>query len=158
MEKKEFKYAFQINRTIVFEVNFYTLGSNKRPYFSTSASQFNQPKTDYDRCGQSQKDLLKPASLARQFFDKWDKCHLHDLTDDEYEDIVSDIEGLKRKYNYVEHLAGEPRTVNGDAFLYKQKFAPLRDAESEHPSDIKFWECKKLSMMPTKEKMKEMER
>lgn len=34
---KEFMYCFQISKLIVFEVEYYTLGGNKAPYFSTSA-------------------------------------------------------------------------------------------------------------------------
>lgn len=30
---KEFMYCFQISKLIVFEVEYYTLGNNKTPYF-----------------------------------------------------------------------------------------------------------------------------
>ncbi len=158
MERKEFHYAFQISRMIIFGVDYYTLGSNKHPYFATSAGQFNQPKTDYNRCGQSQNALLKPTSLAHQFYDKWNNLHLKDLTDEQYKDLVNDIEGLKKRYNYVAHISDEPRNVNGNSTNYQQKFAPIKELEGKHPTDVKFWECKKLSMMPTKEKIKETER
>lgn len=36
---KEFMYCFQISKLIVFEVEYYTLGGNKAPYFSTSAAE-----------------------------------------------------------------------------------------------------------------------
>ncbi|DAH42528.1 MAG TPA: hypothetical protein [Bacteriophage sp.] len=32
---KEFMYCFQISKLITFEVEYYTLGSNSAPYFST---------------------------------------------------------------------------------------------------------------------------
>lgn len=41
---KEFMYVFQISKLITFEVNFYTLGTNSAPYFSTSANKFCRSK------------------------------------------------------------------------------------------------------------------
>ena len=89
---KEFMYVFQISKLITFEVNFYTLGTNSAPYFSTSAYEFCRSKLDYTRGGQAQRDLLPKFSPARRFFEKWDHCHLHDLTPAEYEEIAADIE------------------------------------------------------------------
>jgi hypothetical protein len=94
---KEFMYVFQISKLITFEVNFYTLGTNSAPYFSTSANEFCRSKLDYTRGGQAQRDLLPKFSPARRFFEKWDHCHLHDLTPAEYEEIAADIEELKKK-------------------------------------------------------------
>lgn len=48
---KEFMYVFQISKLITFEVNFYTLGTNSAPYFSTSANEFCRSKLDYTRGG-----------------------------------------------------------------------------------------------------------
>lgn len=45
---KEFMYCFQISKLIVFEVEYYTLGGNKAPYFSTSAAEFIRSKRDYN--------------------------------------------------------------------------------------------------------------
>lgn len=98
---KEFHYGFEITRKIVFEVSYYTLGNNKDPYFTTSASEFNQPKTDYCQAGQAQKALLPLNSVARDFYEKWDKKHLHDLNEDEYVEVCNDIEKLKETYNYI---------------------------------------------------------
>lgn len=92
---KEFMYCFQISKLITFEVNFYTLGTNSAPHFSTSANEFCRSKLDYTRGGQAQRDLLPKFSPARRFFEKWDHCHLHDLTPAEYEEIAADIEELK---------------------------------------------------------------
>lgn len=39
-EKYFFHYAFQINKMVMFNVNYYILGNNKNPHFSTSAMQF----------------------------------------------------------------------------------------------------------------------
>lgn len=104
MQKYEFMYAFQITRKIIFEVNYYTLGSNPSPHFSTSAVEFNQPKTDYDRGGQCQEDVL-PAGPAKEFYTKWDYCHLHDLNDTQWQEVVDDIERLKQRYNYIEEIS-----------------------------------------------------
>ena len=101
---KEFMYVFQISKLITFEVNFYTLGTNSAPYFSTSANEFCRSKRDYTRGGQAQRDLLPKCSPARRFFEKWDRCHLHNLTAAEYEEVTADIEKLKERYNYIEDV------------------------------------------------------
>ena len=97
--KKEFKYIFQISKLITFEVNYYTLGNNSNPYFTTSANEFIRSKKDYSTCGQAQKSLLK--GYAMQFYKKWDKLHLKDLSDIQYQELITDIEVLKSKYNYI---------------------------------------------------------
>ncbi len=99
--KKEFIASFQLSKKIVFNVNFYTLGNNFHPYFSTSAFEFNQPKTDYCRGGQAQEDLTKNFYVARRFWKKWDKKHLQDLTEEEYTDLIIDLEKMKGAYNYL---------------------------------------------------------
>jgi len=129
MEKLEFNYAFQLSRKRIFEVTYCTLRGNSRPFFSTCASLFNQPKTDWERCGQCQKDICRGE--AYKFYKKWNHLHLKDLTDEEYEEIRKDIEVLKDKYNYIE------------------KFA-----ESEI-SNIRFSEIKKLSMQKVKKEQNE---
>lgn len=52
--KKEFKYYFQITKLVMFEVEYYTLGNNKNPYFATSANKFYKNKRDYECGGQAQ--------------------------------------------------------------------------------------------------------
>lgn len=121
MEKYEFSYAFQLTRKIIFEVNYHTIGSNDHPYFSTSANEFNQPKTDYTRCGQAQPDLC--TGVAKSFYEKWDFLHTKDLTDEQFHEIIDDIEELKNKYNYIEHISND---------------GPVRD--------VSFHECRELSM------------
>lgn len=98
--KDEFLYAFCIDKTTVFEVEYYTLGGNRAPYFSTSAYKFNRVKTDFESGGQAQERLLPRGSAARRFYDKWDRLHLSDLTDEEYAELVDDIAELKRVYPY----------------------------------------------------------
>lgn len=125
--RKEFMYAFCISRTIVFEVNYYTLGGNEHPYFSTSASKFNRPKTDWKRCGQAQADLLPKFSTAMKFWKKWDKHHCKDLTDDEYTELIKDIDELKTKYPYH---------IEDNLDVSRQPYNPY----------IGFWRIKNMSM------------
>lgn len=101
---KEFMYCFQIDKMTVFEVYFYTLSTNKTPHFSTSAAQFIRSKRDYDVCGQAQERVLPKHSAARRFYDKWDYLHLHNLTQEEYAEIMADIEELQNRYNYIEDI------------------------------------------------------
>lgn len=102
--KKEFKYCFQITKLVMFEVEYYTLGNNENPYFATSAIKFYKNKRDYECGGQVQDQLLPENSIARQFWEKWDKEHLKDLSDDKYREIIKDIQELKEKYNYIERI------------------------------------------------------
>lgn len=107
MKRNEFMYAFCVTRTAVFEVRYYTLGGNSHPYFATSAAVFNRPKTDYNRCGQCQNDVL--FGKAKQFYKKWDSCHCKDITDDQYTEMLNDIEELKKIYpNYIEYISENP--------------------------------------------------
>ena len=124
MERFEFHAAFQLTRKIIFEVDYYTLGTNDSAYFTTSACEFNQPKTDFNRCGQAQDDLC--SGVAKDFYKKWDKFHLRKLNDQQFEEMVNDLELLKQHYNYIEH---------------KDKF---------QPEDIRFWQEKELSMLKVK--------
>lgn len=100
-ELNSFFYAFQISRKIIFEVYYYRCGNNTNNYFSTSASQFNQPKTDYNRCGQAQNELLNNNTMARIIFNKWDCLHLQDLNKEQYNRLKKDIEILKSQYNFI---------------------------------------------------------
>jgi len=102
---REFMYAFQMSNKISFEVRYSTIGSNSSPDFATSANELNRNNTDYNRGGQAQRDLLPNKSAARDFFEKWDCCHLRKLTDEKLEELKADIEVLKEKYNYIEKHA-----------------------------------------------------
>lgn len=122
-----FHYSFAITRMIMFDVNYATLGSNKNPYFSTSAAVFNRPKTDWTSAGQGQERVLPKGSYVRKFWEKWDSKHLKKLTDEEFEELVSDIEVLKSKYKYIEEIFD---IDDGDAGRHS----------------ISFWKKKNLSM------------
>lgn len=96
MEQKRFQYAFIINRTTVFEVNYGAIVDNPTLDFATEASVFNQPKTDWSTCGQCQEDVL--FGKPKLFYRKWDHKHLEPLTESEYSELLADIEDLKKAY------------------------------------------------------------
>lgn len=101
MKKREFMAVFQLSKMRMFNVAFYTLGTNSRPYFATQAGEFIRSKRDYRTCGQAQDYVTKGFNTARQFYKKWDPFHLHDLTEEQYAEMISDLEALKKKYNYI---------------------------------------------------------
>lgn len=138
--KKEFIATFQLSKKIIFNVNYYTLDNNSSPHFATSADEFNQPKTDYCRGGQAQEDLTKGFYVARRFWKKWDKKHLQDLTENEYKELMQDIETLKEKYNYI--------------------YEELDESLKPYCPHIRFYDLKKLSMLKlpnTRNKAQRME-
>lgn len=99
MKKQEFKAVIQLSKTVIFEVEYYTLGHNSKPYFATSASVFCRNKRDYNMCGQCQEDVLK--GKAKNFWKKWDTLHLKDLSEEEYAEMHRDLEDLFKVYNYM---------------------------------------------------------
>ena len=99
--KKEFELVFQLSKLELFFVGYLTVGNNKNPYFSTSAALFIRNKKDFSMCGQCQDTVLSNYQDAFDFYIKWDKLHLRDLTDKQYDELVSDIIELKTKYNYI---------------------------------------------------------
>lgn len=130
MIKKEFQAVFQINKMITFEVDYYTLSNNKSAHFSTSANEFIRSKRDYLRGGQAQADLLPKGSKARAFWEKWDSLHLCDLTDEQYTELLKDIEELKANYNYI--------------------FDDLSDRIKPYNPNISFWRVVELSKQEPK--------
>ena len=101
MEKREFMAVFQLSKMRVFNVEFYTLSTNSHPYFATQASEFIRSKRDYSTCGQAQDYVTKGFTTARNFWQKWNPMHLKDMTEEQYTEMVSDLETLKKKYNYI---------------------------------------------------------
>ena len=118
--KKEFIASFQLSKKIIFNVDFYTLGNNSCPHFSTSAFEFNQPKTDYCIGGQAQEDLTKGFYVARRFWKKWDKKHLQNLTEKEYVDLIIDLERMKQVYNYLWGELDEARKPYNPCFPFER--------------------------------------
>lgn len=129
MKIKKF-WAFQISKTIIFEVEYTQLRGNKNPDFATQANQFNRPKTDWERCGQAQEALLPKSSEAYKFWKKWDKKHLEDLTDEEYNDMLKDIDILKEKYNFIEQEQDENLYTTSLPF-YKLKNLSMQKPKSK---------------------------
>lgn len=118
--KKEFIAVFQLSKTKIFEVGYYTLSNNKTAHFATSAAEFCRNKRDYARCGQAQKDVLKGYPRAMMFFKKWDKLHLHDLTEEEYQEMREDMERLADRYNcIIEALDESKRPYNPSFGFYR---------------------------------------
>ena len=134
--KDEFLYAFLLDRMTVFKVEFCSLDRNCAPHFSTSAARFSRNKQDYTLGGQAQEELL--YGKAKQFYEKWDHLHLHDLTDDEYDEIVSDIEDLKRAYPY--YVAYE---FDGKATRTSIPFYEIREKSMEVPRSRSVRESRK---------------
>ena len=51
---------------------------------------------------------LRESCLRRcrkEFYAKWDYCHLHDLKDAQWQEVIDDIEMLKQRYNYIEEIS-----------------------------------------------------
>lgn len=126
--RKEFMYAFRLNKHIIFEVSYYTLGSNAHADFTTAAYEFNRPKSDWKTGGQAQEELLPRFPAAYNFWKKWDKYHFHDLTDEEYADLVKDLDKLKSTYKYTERVKDTYQNLPG----WESRFS--------------FYELKKLAM------------
>lgn len=122
--RKEFISVFKITNMIMFQVNYYTLGNNDSPYFSTSAMKFTRNKRDFERCGQCQDDLLVKG-IAKEFYRKWDNKHISDLNDVEYSDLMCDMEQLKSAYEHI--------------YIEKDTF-------KNQNSNISFYAIKELSM------------
>ena len=110
---KEFLAVFQMSKTIIFEVDYYTLCNNETPHFTTRAAQFCRNKRDYNQGGQAQKSLLRNYPTAMRFFKKWDAHHLHDLTPAQYIELREDLDELKSRYNFIyEELDESMRPYN----------------------------------------------
>jgi len=101
VNNQEFHMSIQVSSKIIFNVAYYTLGSNKNANFTTSADEFNSRKTDYDRCGQAQESLLEEGTLVRDFYNKWDKLHLNDLNDRQYSAMIADLLVITDKHNII---------------------------------------------------------
>ena len=117
----EFHAVFALSKTKMFDVDYYTLGSNKEPYFATSADEFNQPKTDWRQCGQAQHDICKGFPTAMTFFKKWDVEHLHKLSYEKYHEMIADLETLFGKYPHI------VEQKEGNHPLYDFSFSDVKD-------------------------------
>ena len=130
---KEFQAVFQLSKTIIFEVYYYTLSTNSHAHFATSAAQFTRNKLDFTQCGQAQDTLLKGYYTAMRFYKKWDTCHLHDLTPEQYAEMLHDLESLKEKYNYLFEELDERRRPYSPHF----SFYRLAEWSKQTPKKLK---------------------
>lgn len=95
-----FLIAICVNRMTVFKIEYGAITDNKQPHFSTSASRFVKNKRDWSQCGQCQKEILK--AKAYNFWMKWDKHHLKQLTNSQYNEMINDLKELLEVYpNYI---------------------------------------------------------
>lgn len=117
---EEFIAVFQMSKTIIFEVNYYTLSNNKTPHFSTSSCQFCRNKRDYIQGGQAQESLLNSYPVAMRFFKKWNAFHLHDLTLDQYKEMRADLEKLKSQYNFIYEELDESKRPYDPYFEFRR--------------------------------------
>ena len=106
MKVKEFIAAFQLSKTIILEVNYYTLSTNLHPYFTTCA-------------GQCQKELLKDFPAARRFYERWNPVHLRKLTDEKYAELRRDLEELCKTYNYLFKELDESKQPYSPGFMFE---------------------------------------
>mgnify|MGYP003545077969 FL=1 len=95
--KKEFELVFQLSKLELFFVAYHAVFNNQIPYLAL----FIRNKKGFLSCGQCQDTALSNYQDAFDFYIKWDKLHLSDLTNAQYNDLVSDIIELKTKYNYT---------------------------------------------------------
>ena len=103
--EKSFGYSFRIAKRVFFFVEFGAVKcSTQNPYFATSGGELNTRRTDFERCGQCQSELLKHrnSKAMKVFYEKWDKLHTKALTYEQYEDLMVDLETLKIAYPYVQ--------------------------------------------------------
>ena len=68
-----------------FVVEYYRLSTNKSPYFATT----------YD--GWQAQERMSPDTLAYQFYQKWNVFHTHNMTIDEWSEMVQDLKELQFK-------------------------------------------------------------
>ena len=115
---KEFIAVFQLSKTRIFEVNYYTLSTNKKPHFATQAAEFCRNKRDYSMCGQAQKEVLKGYHAAMAFYKKLDVFHLDDLTEDQYAEMRDDMKKLESQYNFIIEELDESRKPYSPHFAF----------------------------------------
>ena len=133
----EFISVFQLSKTIIFNVAFYTLGENKTPHFTTSADQFAKNKLDFIRGGQAQDELTRGFLTARRFWKKWDKYHLRNLTPAEYGELQADLQTLKDQYNFIyEELDEKSKPYNPHFSFYRLANWTKQDPRKRPPAKI----------------------
>lgn len=117
IEHNSFHIAFQVSKKHIFEVNYYRLGSNKNKEFQTSASILNYGRTDYQQCGQAQESVLNIKTAAYRFYKKWDVLHLQPMTVEQYTEMLTDLNELKQKYDFIEMLSDSDHGISFDKIV-----------------------------------------
>jgi hypothetical protein len=98
-----FIVTFRLAKKKLFHVTFGGLKSHtQQPYFATSGTQLNHNRSGLSRGGQCQESILSKNTLAYKFYEKWNKLHIKELTMEQYNELVQDMEELKAKYNHIE--------------------------------------------------------
>ena len=103
--EKAFGYSFRIAKRLFFFVEFGAVkSSSQNPYFATSGGELNTRRSDFVMCGQCQADLMqhRNSKAMKEFFEKWDTLHTKDLTHEQYEDLIVDLETLKSAYPHIQ--------------------------------------------------------
>ncbi len=101
-EPTSFFIAFQVAKKHIFTVDYYRLGSNTDKNFHTQAAILNHCRTDYNQCGQAQESVLNKNMSAYRFYKKWDDLHCSIMTSEQYDEMLIDLDELKRKYDFLE--------------------------------------------------------
>ena len=101
-EPKTFFIAFQVAKKHIFTVDYYRLGSNANKAFHTQAALLNHVRSDYNTCGQAQESVLNKNTAAYRFYKKWDILHSSVMAAEQYDAMMTDLDELKRKYDFIE--------------------------------------------------------
>lgn len=117
---KEFISVFQLSKTKLFFVRYYTLSTNRFAHFATSAAEFCKSKCDYSRCGQAQNDILDGYKPAMDFYKKWDAFHLMPLSDEQYSEMRADLERLQSAYNFLLEELDETKRPYSPDFSFRE--------------------------------------
>lgn len=129
-----FASAFKISPYVVFEVRYNHVGSNQEADFATSAEVLNRRKSDYVQGGQCQDSVLPQGSPALAFYQKWDSKHLSTLSEEEYNEMKSDLQELQSKYPNIYKVGNDDIRFSEVVELSKQK--SMKESKLEEDSDM----------------------
>ena len=107
--KKEFSIIFKIAKDVIFCIEYFRTGSNQDADFKTDATIYYPNHRGWCCSGQCQESALVIANDEARakgrgcsfvdFYNKWNKEHLHHLNAAKLKELHKDIANLK-KYNY----------------------------------------------------------
>ena len=169
--RKYFSILFQLDKLRLFEVNYVlkniykgTIGKTSSTFEPTkvvdeltmNTSTFQKSKRDYQSVGYVD-EVLANYQKARNFYEKWKKEIFHSLTENEYNELLQDIEVLKNTYNYTEQPIEGPDKYG---FRFSQevelsKMKPKNKVGEAITEDVAInAESKKVESRPDKERAK----